>query len=98
MNMEIKHIHHVGHVVSNMSAALELYKKLGFVYLASAYPLVAEKEGEEPKPLGVANTHIPFLRNFVEIATVAKEGAAIPEDAKMVHIQVPPAALLDHCQ
>lgn len=93
MDIEIKHIHHVGHVVSNMSAALEIYKKLGFVHLTPAYPLIAEKEGEEPKPLGVANTHITFLRNFIEIATVVKEGAEIPEDAKMVPIQVPPAAL-----
>lgn len=93
MNTEIKHIHHAGHVVTDMSAALELYRKLGFVCLTPAYPLMAEKEGEEPKPLGVANTHITFLRNFVEIATVVKEGARIPEDAKMVPIQVPTAAL-----
>ncbi len=93
MNIEIRHIHHVGHVVSDMSAALEIYKKLGFVYLTPSYPLMAEKEGEEPKPLGVANTHIVFLRNFVEIATVVKGGAAFPENAKMVPIEVPSAAL-----
>lgn len=93
MNTEIKHIHHAGHVVKDMSAALELYRKLGFVCLTPAYPLISEKEGEKPKPLGVANTHITFLRNFVELATVIKEGARIPKDAKMVPIQVPPAAL-----
>lgn len=93
MNTEIKHIHHVGHVASDMNAALELYRKLGFEYLTPSYPLIAEKEGEEPKPLGVANTHITFLRNFVEIATVVKKGTVIPEDAKMVPIQVLPAAL-----
>ena len=93
MSTEIKNIHHAGHIVTDMSAALELYRKLGFAYLTPTYPLIAEKEGEAPKPLGVANTHITFLRNFVEIATVVKDGGQVPDDAKLVPIQVPPAAL-----
>ncbi|MDP4145503.1 MAG: VOC family protein [Bacillota bacterium] len=93
MNTEIKHIHHVGHVVTDMRAALELYKKLGFDCLAPAYPMMTEKEGEAPKPLGVANTHITFLQNFVEIATVIKDGVKIPSEANLVPIQVPAAVL-----
>ncbi|WP_407308092.1 VOC family protein [Desulfosporosinus sp. SB140] len=93
MSAEIKHIHHVGHVVKDMGVALEFYRKLGFVCLIPAYPMMAEKEGEEPKPLGMANTHITFLRNFIEIATVVKDEERIPDNANLVPIQVPPAVL-----
>lgn len=93
MSAEIKHIHHVGHVVKDMGVALELYRKLGFVCLIPAYPMMAEKEGEEPKPLGMANTHISFLHNFIEIASVVKDEGQIPGNANLVPIQVPPAVL-----
>ncbi|AFM41451.1 hypothetical protein Desaci_2507 [Desulfosporosinus acidiphilus SJ4] len=93
MNAEIKHIHHIGHVVKDMGVALELYQKLGFDCLIPAYPMMAENEGEKPKPLGMANTHITFLRNFIEIATVVKDAGLIPENANLVPIQVPPAVL-----
>ena len=93
MSNKITHIHHVGHVVRDMSVALELYRKLGFICPPPAYPTMAEKEGELPKPLGAANTHATFLRNFIEIVTVVKDGGRIPGDAKLVPLQVPPAAL-----
>jgi hypothetical protein len=93
MSAEIKHIHHVGHVVKDMGVALEFYRKLGFVCLIPAYPTMAEKEGEEPRLLGMANTHITFLRNFIEIATVVKDDEQIPDNANLVPIQVPPAVL-----
>ncbi|MFJ8356088.1 hypothetical protein ACIQ69_22745 [Bacillus paramycoides] len=31
MNDKIKHIHHIGHVVTNIEIALKLYRKTGFV-------------------------------------------------------------------
>lgn len=37
---EIDKIHHVGHVVQDMEAALELYRKLGFVCTPPRYPMM----------------------------------------------------------
>lgn len=93
MSAKIKHIHHVGHVVTDMGTALELYRKLGFVCPPPAYPAMAEKEGETPKPFGAANAHATFFRNFIEIATVVEDGGQIPQDANLVSLQVPPAVL-----
>jgi hypothetical protein len=93
MPTTIYHIHHVGHVVHDLSNALALYRQLGFACLPPAYPAMAEKEGGLPKPFGAANTHIPFLRNFIEIVTVVKDGQAIPADARLVPLQVPPPVL-----
>lgn len=93
MSTEIKHLHHVGHVVTDMGVALELYRKLGFVCSPPAYPTMAEKEGEASKPFGVANTHATFLHNFIEIITVVKDDGRIPHDANLVSLQAPPAVL-----
>jgi catechol 2,3-dioxygenase-like lactoylglutathione lyase family enzyme len=93
MDAKIQHIHHVGHVVRDMSAALELYRNLGFTCPSPAYPTMAEKEGEAPKPFGAANTHAAFLRNFIEIVTVVEDGGQIPDNAKLVSLQAPPAVL-----
>lgn len=87
MHAEIKFIHHVGHVVSDMEAALELYRKLGFVCSPPSYPAMAENEGEPPKPFGAANSHAEFLGSFIEIVTVAEKGARIPSNAKLVPLQ-----------
>ncbi|WMS85260.1 VOC family protein (plasmid) [Bacillus wiedmannii] len=87
MYAEIKFIHHVGHVVSDMEAALEVYRKLGFVCSPPSYPAMAENEGEPPKPFGAANSHVEFLGSFIEIVTVAEKGAKIPSNAKLVPLQ-----------
>ncbi|PFD40692.1 hypothetical protein CN285_13770 [Bacillus cereus] len=93
MNDKIKHIHHVGHVVTNIEIALKLYRKIGFVCPPPAYPMMAEKEGEVPKPFGAANTHATFLHNFIEIVTVVEDEEQIPRDAILVPIQAPPTLL-----
>jgi hypothetical protein len=93
MAADMKHIHHVGHVVKDIGAALELYRRLGFVCHPPAYPMMAEKEDEEPKPFGAANTHAYFLRNFIEIVTVVEDGKPIPDDAHLIPLQAPPAVL-----
>ncbi|MFI8709230.1 VOC family protein [Bacillus sp. NPDC077411] len=90
MHAEIKFIHHVGHVVSDMEAALELYRKLGFVCSPPSYPAMAENEGEPPKLFGAANSHAEFLGSFIEIVTVAEIGAKIPINAKLVPLQASP--------
>ncbi|PTM58727.1 VOC family protein [Desmospora activa] len=93
MSTKIKHIHHVGHVVTDMEVALELYRKLGFVCPNPSYPTMAEKEGEAPKPLGAANTHATFLHNFIEIVTVVDDEKRIPRNANLVPLQAPPTVL-----
>lgn len=94
MPIPIHHLHHVGHVVHDLSKALALYRRLGFACLPSSYPAMAEKEGGPPKPFGAANTHVPFLRNFIELVTVVKDGQALPAEARLVPLQVPPPVLL----
>jgi hypothetical protein len=93
MSAKIKHIHHVGHVVTDMGVALELYRKLGFVCPNPSYPMMAEKEGEIPKPFGAANTHATFLHNFIEIVTVVDDEKRIPRNANLVPLQAPPTVL-----
>jgi catechol 2,3-dioxygenase-like lactoylglutathione lyase family enzyme len=93
MGTEINNIHHVGHVVYDMKTALELYRKLGFVCQPPAFPMMAEQEGETPKPFGAANAHIDFVNNFIEIVTVVREGGIIPDDAHFISLSAPPAAL-----
>ncbi len=94
MSVKISHIHHIGHVVEDMNNALNLYRKLGFTCPPPSYGTLSEKNGEPPKPIGAANTHVTFLRNFVEIATVVEDGKPIPDDAKLLPLQVP-AGMLD---
>jgi len=76
-----------------MQQARDLYRKLGFACPAPAYPTLARHAGEPATPFGAANTHATFGRNFVEILTVVTDRSRIPEDARPVPLQVPPAAL-----
>lgn len=93
MHAEIKFIHHVGHVVSDMEAALELYRKLGFVCSPPSYPVMSENEGEPSKPFGAANAHADFVGSFIEIVTVAQQGARIPDNAQLIPLQASPDVL-----
>ncbi|MBZ4324507.1 VOC family protein, partial [Streptomyces sp. SCA2-4] len=87
------HIHHVGHVVHDMPAALALYRRLGFTVPAPAYPALPPREGADPEPFGAANTHAEFARDFVELATVVRPGDRLPADARVVPLRVPTEAL-----
>ncbi len=88
MSDDIGHLHHVGLVVHDMEEALAVYRHLGFVLPPPSYPLLA-RDGGEPQPFGAANTHAYFGRNFIELVTIASEGARIPEGATFVPLQVP---------
>jgi hypothetical protein len=92
MTHDVGYIHHVGLCVDDMVAALELYRQLGFMLPAPAYPTMPRVEGGEPEPFGVANTHATFERNFVEMLTIVKEDGStrIPDDATLLPLQVPP--------
>lgn len=93
MNNEIGYVHHVGHVVRDMEKARDLYRKLGFLCPAPAYPTLSRNAGEPAKPFGAANMHASFARNFVEIMAVVSEESHLADDAHPIPLQVPPAAL-----
>lgn len=92
---DIGHLHHVGHVVHDMEAALALYQRLGFTVPPPAYPTMSRREGAPPEPFGAANTHADFARNFVELATYVPDGdiSRIPADAELVPLAAPPDML-----
>lgn len=93
MNNDIGYIHHVGHVVRDIEQARELYRRLGFLCPAPAYPTLSRNAGEPARPFGAANMHAPFVRNFVEVMAVVTEESQLPDDALPIPLQVPPAAL-----
>ena len=93
MNNEIEYVHHVGHVVRDIEKARDLYRKLGFLCPAPAYPMLPRNTGEPAKPFGAANMHASFVRNFVEIMAVITEESHLADDAHPIPLQVPPAAL-----
>ena len=93
MHTEIGYIHHVGHVVHDIERARQVYHKLGFICPAPAYPMLSRNAGEPAKPFGVTNMHATFARNFVEIMAVVTEETHLPDDARPIPLQVPPAAL-----
>ncbi len=90
---EIGYIHHVGHVVRDLEKARDLYRNLGFLCPAPAYPTLSRNAGEPAQPFGAANMHAPFVRNFVEIMAVVTADSHLPDDAHPIPLQVPPAAL-----
>ena len=93
MNNEIGYIHHVGHVVRDMKTARDIYRNLGFLCPAPAYPTLSRESGEPPRPFGAANMHVSFVRNFIEIMAVVTEASQLPDDAHPIPLQVPSSAL-----
>ncbi|GAB3449791.1 VOC family protein [Actinophytocola sediminis] len=86
-------LHHVGHVVRDLPAALDRYRRLGFTVPAPSYPAMAPREGGDPQPFGAANTHADFPRDFLELATVVPADGRVPTDARLVPLQAPPDVL-----
>lgn len=93
MGRDIARLHHVGHVVGDLPAALECYRRLGFVLPPPGYPAMARREGGEPEPFGAANTHADFAGSFLELATPVREGDRVPSDAHVVPLAAPPEVL-----
>ncbi len=81
-------IHHIGHLVHDMSEAIERYRRLGFTLPAPACPVLPPSPGAAPEPFGLANTHAYFPRDFVELVTVAGE-SPMPGDARPIPLSVP---------
>ncbi|WP_116200229.1 VOC family protein [Amycolatopsis circi] len=92
MAPDLTRLHHVGHVVRDLPAALDLYRRLGFFTPTPSYPAMA-REGGAPEPFGAANTHADFPHDFLELATVVPSGGRVPADARLVPLQAPPDVL-----
>ena len=94
MGQDIIGLHHVGHLVQDMSTAVETYRRLGFTLPPPAYPALPTAPGQPTQALGAANTHIYLRRNFIEIASIINEGQPIPDDAHVIPLNVPDDKLL----
>jgi hypothetical protein len=89
---DIDQVHHVGHVVHHMAAAVALYRRMGFVVAPPAFPVLPAGAGRPVRALGAGNAHVTFRRNFVELVTVldgAGSGAEPGADAVLVPLEVP---------
>jgi hypothetical protein len=86
----IGHLHHVGHVVRDIGAAIALYRRMGFVVPPASFPALPAAPGEPPRAFGAGNTHVTLARNFVELVAIADDP---PRDSTLVPLDVPPAAL-----
>ncbi|MFI7054207.1 VOC family protein [Streptosporangium canum] len=91
MGHDVSGLHHVGHVVTDMGQALELYRRLGFTLPPPSCPALPAVVGAPPEPFGAANTHVYFPRNFIELVTVVGDGATgrVPADARLIPLRVP---------
>jgi hypothetical protein len=83
-------LHHLGHVVRDIGAAITLYRRMGFVLPPAAFPALRPAPGEPPRAFGAGNTHVTFARNFVELVAIADDP---PEGSTLVPLDAPPAAL-----
>ena len=70
MDNEIGYLHHVGHVVRDIEKARELYRKLGFLCPAPAYPTMSRNAGEPAKPFGAANMHMTQSKVLEQISAL----------------------------
>ncbi|MEV3872880.1 VOC family protein [Streptomyces sp. NPDC049906] len=84
-------IHHVGHIVENMTQAISLYERLGFDVPPPNCPAMPRREGAAPEPFGAANTHADFADSFLELATRVTEGdrGSLPADTRLVPLEAP---------
>jgi catechol 2,3-dioxygenase-like lactoylglutathione lyase family enzyme len=69
----VSHLHHIGHVVRDIDAAIRLYRRMGFVVPPPSFPALGPRSGERPRAFGVGNTHVTFGHSFVELVTVADD-------------------------
>ncbi|NUW43396.1 VOC family protein [Nonomuraea rhodomycinica] len=89
MGDDVTGLHHVGHIVRDMSKATELYRRLGFIVSAPAYPVLPRVAGGPAEPFGVANSHVRFPRAFVELVAAVDDAGAMPGDARPIPLRVP---------
>lgn len=95
MGRDIARLHHVGHVVEDMTQAIGLYERMGFVVPPPSCPAMPRSEGAEPEPFGAANTHADFADSFLELATCVEDGDAgrLPPGTRPVPLEAPAEVL-----
>ncbi|MFC9890272.1 VOC family protein [Streptomyces pilosus] len=95
MGHDIARLHHVGHIVEDMTQAISLYERLGFVVPPPSCPAMPRREGAAPEPFGAANTHADFANSFLELATRVETGDAerLPAGTHLVPLEAPAETL-----
>ncbi|MGI5488584.1 VOC family protein [Microtetraspora malaysiensis] len=89
MGDDINGLHHVGHIVQDMNQAMERYRRLGFTVESPAYPVLPRVPDGPAEPFGVANAHVYFPRNFIELVAVVDDTGRMPGEARPIPLQVP---------
>ncbi|WP_433131118.1 VOC family protein [Micromonospora sp. CA-240977] len=93
MSHDVDGLHHVGHLVRNLPAAVDAYRRLGFTVSPPAYPAVPGGPDQPARALGAANAHVYLRRGFIELVSVLDEGQSVPSDATIIPITAPAAKL-----
>ncbi|MFC5817311.1 VOC family protein [Nonomuraea harbinensis] len=88
MGDDINGLHHVGHIVRDLGEAMERYRQLGFAVGTPAYPVLQGLSGGAAEPVGVANAHVYFPGDFVELVAVVDAGR-MPGAARPIPLRVP---------
>lgn len=86
-------LHHVGHVVHDIGAAREVYRRLGFRTPPATFPALPPEPGAPPRAFGAGNTRADLRRGFVELVTVLDAGAALPQGARAHTLEAEPEQL-----
>jgi len=89
--MTVDQLHHVGHVVGDIDAAIALYRRMGFVLPPPAFPALPPHPGAPPRAFGVGNSHVNFRSSFVELVTVVDDrtDGVVGTDATLIPLQAP---------
>ncbi|WP_245899885.1 VOC family protein [Nonomuraea indica] len=86
---DINGLHHVGHVVRDLGQAMDRYRRLGFTVAAPAFPVLPRVVGGAAEPFGVANTHVYFPGDFIELVAVIDDPGDLPGEARPIPLRVP---------
>lgn len=87
---DITGLHHVGLLVHDMTAAIDVFRRLGFHIGPPSYPALPPAPGATPEPIGAGNTHADFPRSFIELLALAPDQREhLPADAELVPLQIP---------
>ena len=89
MNLDITRLHHTGHLVTDLTAGADRYRRLGFSVPAPVFPGI-ESEDEPLRVIGAGNTRIAFPHNFIELIGLA--GDRLPADATIAPLSLTPQA------
>ncbi|MEU8400048.1 VOC family protein [Nonomuraea sp. NPDC048892] len=85
MSGDVNGLHHVGHIVRSINEAMELYRRLGFSVSAPVHPVLPGAA----EAFGVANAHVHFPGDFIELVTVIGDGSHLPAGARAIPLEVP---------